>query len=373
MAAREQWRAQLTTSSGGGGTALDELTSELGLEAGDYARLGLRLAGQRVQVSLERRSRDEVGAGEVEGVVLSVKFEGKHADTADTQPNIVLRRERDADVQEKDRGLTVGVQTGYPGFDHAVFIDNDSSEADVRRILRLEATRQAVLRLLDAGHAAVRISTTGVTVRQRVKGGVVRAAPVLDALEDLLIVSRAGGPRDAAPPKRGELVLGLAVALCTAAIAYAGLAWAAWPTSFAVSGIGLIAGAIVAFFARPSVETAMSGDSSSGRRAALATVLVGFTVAGFVFGGLEHANGALDDSKGKEWRGVITATSAASASRHRSTDRHRTLEVRWSDGSTERLRYESGVSVGDHVFETRHPGALGFPWFDGRRFVTGGR
>ena len=56
--------------------------------------------------------------------------------------SILLRREIEADELDKACDLAREVQLGCEKFEHAVFIDNDSSEADVQRILAKEATRQ---------------------------------------------------------------------------------------------------------------------------------------------------------------------------------------------------------------------------------------
>ncbi len=372
MTDREQWRAQLVSSSGRGDGALDELVSALGVEGSGAARLVLRLAGQRVQVGLERRGSDEQSPA-VTGVVLTVKFErGRARSSDDAPPSIVLRHEGNADDRDKERGLVREVQLGYARFDHAVFIDNDSSEEDVRRILSKEATRQAVLRLLDAGHFAVRISTTGVSVHHQAKDGVIRTGPVLDALEDLLIVARAGGPKDAAPTRRGETLLGVGVGLTTALVAYGWLAYRAWPTTLAVVGVGLVAGLIVAFFSRPSLEAACAGDSNSARRALVLLLLVALSTTGLVFGALEHLNGALDDSSGDLWRGVVEPGLVVhiGLSRRGFVSESNPVNVRWDDGSTSVVNASFMVRPGDRVSELRHPGALGFPWFDERRFES---
>lgn len=365
MAERQQWRTQLLSSSGDGGATLDELAAALGLDGGGYSRLGLKLAGQRASVALEQRQRRD--SEEVVAVVLTVKFEGgaSSSATGDEAPSIVLRREGEGDARDKERGLTVEVQTGYSGFDHAVFINNDSSEADVRRILSREATRQAVLRLLEAGHPVVRISTTGVSVRQPVENGVVPTEPVLEALEDLLVVARAGGPKDAAPKRRGELLLVLAIAGCTAAVCYGVVASQAWPTTLLLLGLGAVAGGLVAFFSRPAIEWACAGDSSSGSRATTVVVLLAIGSGGLISGGLAHLNGALDDSEGEAWHGEVT--SRTTSLRRRATILPRTT-VRWEDGSTSAIYGD--YSLGDRLTERRHPGALGWEWYDERRLTS---
>lgn len=366
MASRERWRAQLVSSSDAGGGALDELVSRLGLEGTGFSRLGLKLAGRQVEVALDFTDADPeaLRSGKtLEGVRLSVEFErgGAAKDSDEASPTIVLRREHQLDVRDKERGLTREVQTGYERFDHAVFIDNDSTEADALQVLRSEATRQAVLRLLDTGHPSVRITRTGVSVRHRVVDEKVRVGPLLDALEDLLIVARAGGPRDPAPPRRGETWVLVGAGVCAACVAYAYLTWQAWPTSLWILSLGALAGAIVAFLARPSLEEACAGDSSSARRATLLLSMAWLASGALVFGALEHLNGSLDGSEGEVWHGVLTSTGS-----NRSRSR---VGVRWEDGSTSSIRGDSSMHQGDRITERRHPGALGFSWVDGRQFL----
>ena len=354
-------------SSGEGEGALDEFVSQLQLEGRGSSRLELKLAGRRVHVALEHSNRDS-GNPQLEGVRLEVEFErapGSKSEFKDAGPRIVLRREHADDVTDKDRGLTREVQTGFAGFDHAVYVDNDSSEADVHRVLATEATRQAVLRLLDAGHRTVLITSNRVIVRQAVNEGVVRAGPVLDALEDLLIVARAGGPKDAAPPRRGELLTLIGSGVSAAAGCYGWLTWNTWPTSLGILSLGLIAGAIVAFFSRPAVEGACSGDSSSARRATTLLLLCAFTTAALIFGGVVHLNGALDDSEGEVWRGVLTSNGA-----RRKPFSYDPVGVRWNDGSTSTINGDSFMRAGDRITERRHPGAFGFGWFDGRQITS---
>lgn len=357
------------SSSGKGDGALDGLVSQLQLDEGRGAsRLELKLAGRRVHVATEHRDRQNL---QLEGVRLSVEFErapgtaDAGSQSPDSGPRIVLRREHEDDVTDKDRGLTREVQTGFAGFDHAVFIDNDSSEADVLRVLATEATRQAVLRLLEAGHHAVLITSSRVTVRHPVNDGVVRAGPVMDALEDLLIVARAGGPKESAPSRRGELLTLIGCGVSAAAGCYGWLTWSAWPTSLGIGSLGVIAGAIVAFFSRPTVEAACSGDSASARRAATLLGLCWFTSAALVFGGVVHLNGALDDSEGEVWHGVLTSTGA-----RRRPFSFDPVGVRWSDGSTSIINGDSFMRAGDRITERRHPGAFGFGWFEGRRITS---
>lgn len=362
----ENWNAQLVSSKPGGRGVLDELTSALGLDVPDPSRLGLRVAGQRVDL------RVELVDGVAQAVLVTARFEGPRPPAGESDepaPSILLRREQTQDRRDKTRGLTREVQTGFQGFDHAVFIDADASDDDVRRILSKEATRQAVLRLLDEGHFAVRISTTGVTVKHPLEGGHVDVERLLAALEDLLIVARAGGPRGTASTKRGELLLGVAVGGCTLMAAYAFLAWSAWTTSLLVAGIGVVVGGAAALFSRPSVEAACAGDSGSGKRSAAVVALVGVAAAALTFGALVHANGALDRSEGEEWRGVIVDVWHGKLQRSAERGQQR-ITVRWRDGSSSTCRWSGFAEQGDHFSEVRHRGALGFEWVDAQQVVS---
>lgn len=363
----EQWNAQLVSSKGGGGEVLDELVARLGLEGTGFSRLGLRLDDRRVVVELIRTGRSHDLFRRVTGVHLTVKFGGRARsaplfELEGDEPTILLRRETALDRRDKERGLTVEVQTGYAGFDHAVYVDNDASEADARRVLSTEATRQAVLRLLEH-HSSVRISPTGVTVRQDAKQEAFDTDVLLETLEDLLIVARAGGPSAERPRRSGELLLGVAAGFAALMGCYAVLAHQAWPTSLLVAAPGVLAGAAVALFARPTIEDICRGDAGSGKRSSTILLLLSAATAALVFAALAHANGALDSSEGEHWKGEVMLVMSGK--------RSSTVTVRWdNDGSRELLDADQAVSPGARVNELRHPGALGFTWVERRSFTN---
>lgn len=91
-------------------------------------------------------------------------------------------------------------------------------------------------------------------------------------------------------------------------------------------------------------------------------LIVWFSTAALVFGAVVHLNGALDSSEGEVWRGVLTS----SGSSRGGPFRYDPVDVRWDDGSASTIRGERSMKKGDRLTERRHPGALGFEWFEGR-------
>lgn len=373
------WRAQITWSRRKAGGQLDELVHRLGLEGTGYSALGLKLNGQRVALRLDF---EEVGRARLENTVegrlrerqlvaveVTAKFERgveqKEEEEPEGAPSIELRRETKTDREDKRSGLTVEIQTGFSGFDHAVFIDNDSSEADARRVLSKEATRQAVLRLLDANvgtrprHQSVTITTTGVTIRHVVQNQYVDSGPLLEAIEDLLIIARAGGPKDARPGRRGENLAVLSVAFAALAIMYCLWVWLGYRSSFLPLLVGGVVGAGAGFFTRPLLENLVRGDSGSGRRAwqMLAAVVVG--VGGFSGAALAHVNVLLDDEKPTVRRGVVTRVWEKPGK-----NGGQLIDVRYPEGTVS-FRWSGYVRAGQHYTERHHPGAFGFEWVDG--------
>jgi hypothetical protein len=373
-------RAELTFEGGDSQGELGPLLSRLGVEGGARSsKVGLKLNGQRVVLELDfvderlddwnDTPRVRSRARRLHGVDVLVRFEGVRGGSGDGAPCIELRRETSTDQRDKRTGLVREVQTGFAGFDRAVFIDNDASEADVRRILSKEATRQAVLRLLDAGHPCVRFTPASVSVRHLVSGGAVNPDGLLETLEDLLVVARAGGPRDAVPARRGERLRVLIVAGAALGAAYAGLLWVSYRPSVLPLFVGAVVGGIAGFFLRPWLEARSSGDSGSGARAWQATAGAMVAVGGLTAGALQHLNVALD-STGELAHGVVsqvlTERRAVGQGRPSSLDVE-ALVVRFRDGEEQRVPWSSPAHVGDRYVETRHRGALGFEWVSDRQ------
>ncbi|MEW5741048.1 MAG: hypothetical protein AB1938_19155 [Myxococcota bacterium] len=361
MRTRGQWRVTSEKAKRGRWTQLNDVAEALGVTYRGGEALDVRIDGQRARLQLII-SFDGDGVrrfDRVEGLELLVFFEGAPPPRSD-DANILLRVEDGADRAAKKRGVAVEVQLGSPGFDREVYIDNTSSEADVRRILAKEATRQAVRRLL-AGHVhAIRITPQYARVKLEPRGEVFEARPILEALEDLLIVARAGGPKDPAPAQRGlTLLTGLGVSTALAGL-YAWYSANEWPAGLGPLFIGGACGALVAFFSRPALESAMRGGSGSGRRVGFSLLLLWAAVGLAVTGALTHLNGALDDSKATKRTGVVASVAEGSVGERVQ------VRIRWKDGEDERLWTPFAPRKGDRVTEYSHPGALGFDWREGR-------
>lgn len=356
-------KAQLTSSRTGGGVVLDRVTEALGVAGGDLSSLGLRVQGQRstVAVDTDRQTNRPIR------LRLSVSFESPRDEKLDEddQPVIALRQETAVDERDKARALTHEVQLGYEKFDSTVFIDNDSTEADVRRIFSKEATRQAAMRLLDAGFL-VRISVHRVTATRPIdraeKDRPIAPGPVVDALEDLLLMARAGGPKPGTrPTRRGSRLQLVAGGTLLFSLIYAWGMHANWAASWVLASFGLVVGGAVAIFSRPAIEEACAGDSRSGQRSRNIVGAFAGSAAALVFGTIMLLNGALDRGEPTLRHGVVI-----SVPRSRLSKRGETTIVRWRDGSTSSidryLEWTPEYSVGQRVVEYEHPGALGFSW-----------
>jgi hypothetical protein len=374
----DSWRAQVLFSRRDGKDELTEVIRRLGLEleGSGYSRLGLKLNGQHVVIESEfhepRRDLDDlvtVYDKTLEAVHLVVKFEGVERSQLETgagAPSIELRRETVKDRRDKTTGLVKELQTGFAGFDKAVFIDNDSTEADARRVLAKEATRQAVLRLLEYDVGGVFISTTSVSVRLLARGKV-HVEELLHALEDLLIVARAGGPKSKRPGRRGEHLAELMVAASVLSAGYALVPWYLNDGSVLPLFVGVVIGGIAGFFTRPFFESRVAGDSGSGARAWKLTAAAMVTAGGLCAGLLQTLNTALDSGEGEVHHGVITGVIAKSTSKN--FPDVRAIDVRFRDGEERRVRWTFDATVGWHYRETRHKGGLGFEWVTDRTVV----
>lgn len=266
--------------------AFDHLAHGLGVEGEAHETLIARVKGQRVRLELLRR-REERHAS---GLRITIAFEGKPV-SSEGGPQILLRAETTQDGRDKERGLAREVQTGFEGFDAAVYVDHSCSDQEALRVLGREATRQAALRLIEQADATIRIHRGEVVVKlplnQRTKPSLLE-----DALDDALILSRAGGPKGDAVEQRGSTLLALSMTALGLAVLYVGILNSLRPTAYGAIGVGVVVAALFALFSRPSIEDACAGDSGSPRRA-MATI-VGFSMALglFTYGILVHLGGS---------------------------------------------------------------------------------
>ncbi len=336
--------------------AFDALARRFGVDGSGHEHLSGRIEGQRVTAQLQRNPDSERQA---HGVSLTVYFEGKPR-LGDDGPSLLLRGEDATDVRDKARGLVREVQLGFPGFDRQVFIDNTCSEAEARRLLSKESTREAARRILDLDGSSILITPTSATFSMPLRA-TTPAAVLSTALDELLTVARVGGPRDTArSQQRGTALPAVSVITLGLTVPYAWWVQTTWPASVGVASVAGVLAGVAALFARPAIEDACAGDSASASRAR--AVLTGFVLSAFAFtfGVLVHLNGALDDSPGVLWRGVVTSVSTPTRS-SRSSGLTRLVHVRWRDGSKD-TRVWDAQKPGDEYLERRFRGALGFEW-----------
>lgn len=368
MRARDRWRPRLLSTRGGADPALDGLLNHFGFtDAERLAVLELSIEGQRARITTAREgSRREVSP-RLLGTHLTVFFEGAEPvkpglfDIGDDGPRVELRLERDRDRRDKDRGLVREVQTGFAEFDDVVFIEDHATEADVLRVLSKAPVRAAVLDLLDAGISTVTLTREAARIFVSDEGEVLDDDRILDALESLLVVGKAGGLRDDAPVRGGDTAIPLFAALAAAMLGYAFFVWNLWPTSPVPGVLGLLFGAVVSVAGQGTAEKICAGDGASAKRSLLLLLTWGLTASMAVAGVVVHLNGALDDGEPETRRGVVTEVFVPSTSRSSSRSGPRAV-VRWGDGSSETLPASAYTRRGEHVTERRHPGALGIGW-----------
>ncbi len=356
-------RATLASSKSADHDALDPLCDALGLEARGVGELELNVDGRKVTVSigdrLQRNGARSTSTSRLRAEV-HVFFERGRTPSDEARrrpPSIVLRREDDGDVTDKNRGLVKELQTGYAGFDHAVFVDHDASEADARRVLSKEATRQAVIALIDQGlvvHWGLRSVKLSVPVDAdrppdaRFWGAV---------LEDLLSASKAGGLRDAAPARSGEALLTVSIVAAALSAVWGWVADRSYRTDTVLPWlVVLVVAGLTAFLARPSLERAFAGHSASGKWSVGALLCWAITAGALTLGTLLTVNATLDRSEPAVRHGVVVA-----APRSGFLGRY-TAVVRWRSGSESSVSDTMRFEHGEKVTEFRRTGGLGFDW-----------
>ncbi|MFO0597454.1 MAG: hypothetical protein U0228_19255 [Myxococcaceae bacterium] len=345
--------------------ALDPLCEALGVDARRAGVLDLSIDGRKVSVSIGNReqwdtSRTRVTVQTRLRAEVNVFFERGRAVSDEARknpPSIVLRREVAADVADKDRGLVKELQTGFAGFDHAVFIDHDATDADARRVLAKEATRQAVIALIDQGltvHWGLRSVRLSVPVdTERPPDARYWAA----VLEDVLIASKAGGLRDAPPARKGEALLTVSIVAAALSAVWAAVADRSYRADTVLPWLVVVViGVIVAFFTRPFLEQGFRGHSASAKWSAGATLCWALTAGFLSLGTLLTANATFDTSEPRARHGVVLSTS-----RRSSLGRYSAL-VRWNNGSQSTITGTGWFEDGEKITEVRREGALGFEW-----------
>jgi hypothetical protein len=334
-------------------TQLADVARKLGVEYRGDVELRAAVNGAPVCFSLD------INSGTVVGVLVRVELEGAPR-VADDGPVITLRRETATDREGKRRGINRELQTGNEGFDAAVYVDSQATDSETRRVLGRSATREAVQGLLTSACHEVRVTRRVVEGKWTNSADVFGAAPLLDALELLLVVARGGGPRTRGHGARRAAWLPWALGLVATGSPVL-LGWCAfrWTAGWALPLVGGALGFAAGLATRPALARLVSGDAGSFGRYRVSAVLwvVTLMFVGPAF--LLAVNGAFDAKPPVVRRGVAVAVGPVDDESGRVT-----ATVKWSDGATDELRMDEGVQVGAPVTQVTHAGRLGVTWHE---------
>ncbi len=180
------WTVTKRSNHSGAYQQLDAIGVMLGFPPRGAAALEFSVNGAACSLALS------IDSGTVTGLDLSIKAEGPALASG---PLISLRPETAFDRTGKERGIAREVQLGDEGFDAAVSVDSNATDAEVKRVLAAAGLRAAVQSLLRSGAEDLRIDSIGVRAHWKKSSECFLPERVLPVLESLLLVHRAGRPR----------------------------------------------------------------------------------------------------------------------------------------------------------------------------------
>lgn len=342
------WTVTKRSNHTGGYSQLDAIGVTLGFPPRGAAALEFSVNGAACSLALS------IDSGTVTGLDLSIKAEGPAVASG---PLISLRPETAFDRTGKERGIAREVQLGDEGFDAAVYVDSNATDAEVKRVLSAPGVRAAVQSLLRSGAEDLRIDSTGVSAHWKKSPECFLPERVLSVLESLLLVHRAGRPRGKILPTPGEGLQSLLIAMLMANGVAFFLANSRWDAPLALLLAGGFLGLVASFFFIAPATRRVSGGSSSHRAARVVTItlLMNFPLAGAL--GLLLLNCGLDGSDGRTLSGVVRDASDPDG------DDNQQVEVLWEDGSVETFHGESNSwRVSDRAEKTVRKGLLSVEW-----------
>jgi hypothetical protein len=342
------WTVTKRSNHSGAYPQLDAIGVTLGFPPRGAAALEFSVNGAACSLALS------IDSGTVTGLDLSIKAEGPPLASG---PLISLRPETAFDRTGKERGIAREVQLGDEGFDAAVYVDSNATDAEVKRVLAAPGVRAAVQSLLRSGAEDLRIDSAGVRAHWKKSSECFLPERVLPVLESLLLVHRAGRPRGKVLATPGEGLQRLLIAMLMAIGGAFFFANSRWDAPVGLLGAGAFLGLVASFFFIAPATRRVSGGSSSHRVARVITILLflELPLAGAL--GLLLLNCGLDGSEGKVLEGVVRDASDPYG------DEHQQVEVSWEDRSVERFHGESNSwRVGNRAQKTVHQGLLGVAW-----------
>ena len=250
------WTVTKRSNHSGAYQQLDAIGVTLGFPPRGAAALEFSVNGAACSLALS------VDSGTVTGLDLSIKAEGLSLASG---PLISLRPETAFDRTGKQRGIAREVQLGDEGFDAAVSVDSNATDAEVKRVLPAPGLRAAVQSLLRSDAEDLRLDSTGVRAHWKKSSECFLPERVLPVLELLLLVHRAGRPRGKVLATPGEGLQRLLIAMLMANGVAFFLANSRWDAPLSLLLSGGFLGLVASFFWEDRSAETFHGESKSWR------------------------------------------------------------------------------------------------------------
>lgn len=291
-----------------------------------------------------------LNSGTVDGLEFSIGIA--------TTPSITLRGETYTDRKGKDRGLNREVQVGDPAFDDRVYIECDSTDEGVLRVLRPEV-RAAILALFDLSISEIQLSDrrASFSIATSDSHDIFEPAHIerfLDASRGLSFIPPT---RDVPADNTGGGV-GALIVLATIVAVPAMIATSVnFPTErLTLQFLGAVVGWTIWFLSRGAIARASDGHSRSYRTYLFRVSVAFLGLPLMTIALLVGANGAFDRRPERVRRGVVTSITKGEDEE---------IHVRFEDGTTlSTMRFTGFAEVGSAARGSFHPGALGVEWRD---------
>ena len=335
---------------------LNDVAAELGVEYRGGHQLDLQLNGAPVTFALS------IDSGSVVGVIIRVGLEGPvHA----TGIKVTLRPELPSDREGKELGINREVQTGDERFDDAVYIDSNASDAETQRVLAKPVVRNAITELLGDGCQTIEIHPHKVEGKFAKTGSIFNASTLIAALERLLVVGSAGGPRARGTGANGQWLYALCLLAGFASVPFAFITLRGWDYSWWLVLIGASLGLALASSLKPLLRRLMSGDSGSYARYRFSSFTLSLACLLSIPSLAVWLNATLDRSAPVVLHGEVTSAS------YDDEEGRTSVDIQWADGSSQSKSLGGTVGSGMKVTKREARGFFGFRWSTRPRLGSG--